>query len=151
MRLVHWSPSLRPSRGIVGLGDDLDRLVDGLFQSPVSAEGQARFSPAVDIEETSEGYVLRADLPGLSQDEVKVSITGDTLTLRGERKREERRKDGRIHRVERVHGAFERSFTFEIPVRSDGVAASYKDGVLEIRVPKADVARQREVEIKVGS
>ena len=75
---------------------------------------------------------------------------GDTLTVRGERKQDGSEQDGNWLRCERAHGTFERAFTLGSPVKADQVKASYKDGVLEIRVPKAEEARLREVEVKVG-
>jgi HSP20 family protein len=104
----------------------------------------------VDIEETPDAFVLRADLPGMSQKDVKVVLTGDVLTLRGERKRETTKSEGTCHRCERVHGAFERTFTLTSPVRADQVKATYRDGVLEVLVPKAEEARVREIEVQVG-
>jgi len=104
----------------------------------------------VDIEETPEAFVLRADLPGVPQKDVKVSLMGDTLTIRGVRNIEKEQKDRNLLRAERSVGQFERSFTLGTPVRADAVKASYRDGVLEIHVPKADEARLREIDIQVG-
>ena len=93
---------------------------------------------------------MRADLPGLTQKDVTVSLIGDTLTIRGERKHEKSEKSGTALRIERNLGAFERSFTLGAAVRSDAVKATYRDGVLEIRVPKAEEAKPREIEIQAG-
>ena len=143
MTLIRWTPRRNGST-------ELDRLFDGLFTPlPIGADWAA-LTPAVDVEETPEAYVFRADLPGVDSKHVKVTVSGDTLTMRGERKREEKKNEGSLHRVERSYGAFERSFTLGVPVRPDQVKATYKDGVLEIRVPKADEARSREVEVQVG-
>jgi HSP20 family protein len=105
----------------------------------------------VDVEETPEDFVVRMDLPGVAQKDVKVSLMGDTLTIRGERKHEAEHKEGSWHRVERAYGSFERTFTLGAGVRNDKVKASYKDGVLEVRVPKAEEARLREIEVQVQS
>ena len=148
MTLIRWSPSsLRASRDLAGIQDEVNQLFDGFFTRGAVA---GSFAPPVDVFETAEEYVLRADLPGVSQKDVKVSLMGDTLTLRGERKQEETTKNGGVHRVERIHGTFERSFTLTKPVRADQVKAQVKDGVLEIRVPKADEARLREIEVQVA-
>ena len=93
---------------------------------------------------------MRADLPGMSQKDVKVSVMGDTLTIRGERRQASTHKEGNLRRTERVHGIFERSFTLAAPVKGDQVKASYRDGVLEVRVPKTDEARLREIEVQVA-
>jgi HSP20 family protein len=136
---------------MVGMHDEVNRLFDslaGITRPYVRLENQNAFSPPVDIEETPEGFVLRADLPGVAQKDIKVHVVGDTITLRGERQLT--RKEG-LHRVERVHGTFERSFTLGTPVKNEGIQATYRDGVLEVRVPKAEEAKVREIEVQVGS
>ena len=148
MTIVRWSPALRrPARDPLSFENEVDRLFDRLsFRN----DAVPLFSPAVDIEETPEAFVLRVDLPGISQKDVKVSLTGDILSIRGERKDESVRKGGTYHRTERVYGAFERTFTLSTPVRTDGVRAQYRDGVLEVHVPKAEEARAREIEVQVA-
>ena len=153
MAITRWSPvTLTPVRTIVGMQDEVNRLFDGFFnRTPLRGDLAAVFTPAVDIEETADEFVVRTDLPGMSQKDVKVSLMGDTLTIRGERKEESDQKDGKKHRIERVYGSFERSFQLGTPVRSDKVKAQYRDGVLEILVPKAEEAKLREIEVQVGS
>ena len=151
MKLIRWSPAaLSPLRDL-SAQDEFNRLFDGFF-TPGLTRGElaAAYAPAVDIEETPEAFVMRMDLPGVSQKDVKVTMTGDTLTIRGERKQEHKTQNGSRHRIERVHGTFERSFVLETPVRNDQVKAQVKDGVLEVRVPKAEEARVREIEVQVA-
>ena len=151
MKLIRWNPVLSsPVRGS-RFDDEIDRLFDGVFNGVGLGLTASAYTPAVDVEETAEEFVLRADLPGLSQKDVKVSLLDDTLTIRGERKSQSETKDRNYHRVERRSGSFERSFTFGVPVRGDGVQAQVRDGVLEIHVPKAEQARVRDIEIKVAS
>jgi HSP20 family protein len=138
------------SRDLVGIQDEVDRLLGGL-QGRVSTRTDAFFTPPVDIEETPEEFILRADLPGIQQKDVKVSLMGDTLTIRGERKYETNQTEGTVHRVERAYGTFERSFTLGASVRNEKVKATYKDGVLEVRVPKAEEARLKEIEVQVAN
>ena len=148
MALIRWNPS--NSRELVDFQDEVGRLFDSfLSRSPLRFNGMA-FAPAADIEETPEDFVVRLDVPGVSQQDVKVSLMGDTLTVRGERKHETSRQNGNVHRSERSYGAFERTFVLGAPVRSEGVKATYRDGVLEVRVPKAEEARMREIEVQVG-
>jgi len=148
MTLIRWNPSLlSPHRDLYRLHDEMDRLFDGFNGNPAA---RGLFAPPVDIEETAEGFVLKADLPGLTQNDVKVSIMGDVVTIRGERHASAPASGGTVHRTERVTGTFERTFTLGTAVRADQVAAIFKDGVLEVRIPKAEEARVREVEIKVG-
>jgi HSP20 family protein len=146
---------LIPGRGreLGNLRGEVDHLFDSFFSHRPfysSPTIESLMAPPVDVEETAEGYFFRADLPGMTEKDVKVSLTGDTLTLRGERKRETDTTAGNVHRTERVFGTFERTFTLPAPVRGDQVKASYRNGVLEIHVPKADEARVREIEVKVG-
>ena len=152
MTLTRWNPiPLTPIRDLVNMQDEVNRLFDGFFtRGTVRGDLNGVFIPTVDIEETPEEFVVRVDLPGVAQKDVKVSLIGDTLTIRGERKPGDTPKNGSYHRVERVHGAFERSFSLGAPVRSDSVRAQYRDGVLEIHVPKAEEARMREIEVQAG-
>lgn len=148
MSLIRWTD---PRRDMVGVHDEVNRLFDslaGITRPYVRLENQNAFSPPVDIEESSEGFILRADLPGVAQKDIKVHVVGDTITLRGERQLT--RKEG-LHRVERVHGTFERTFTLGTAVKTDGIQATYRDGVLEVRVPKAEEAKVREIDVQIGS
>ena len=108
-------------------------------------------SPSLDLEESKDGFVIRVDVPGVSQNDVKVTLLGDTLSIRGERKQVEVQSDHQVHRSERRYGSFERSFRLGVPVRADGVTATVRDGVLEVRVPKAEEAKRREITIQAGS
>ena len=135
--LIRWN-----SRPVL-FRDDVDKLFDSL-----SREWVATFTPAVDIEESQDAFVLHFDVPGIDAKDVKVQLLGDTLTIRGERK-EHARESRNMHRVERAYGTFERSFTLGVPVQSDQVRATYRDGVLEVRVPKAEEAKVREIDIQV--
>mgnify|MGYP001300029240 CR=1 FL=1 len=149
MPVIRWTPR-RTGQEPTPLRTEMDRLFGDFFTPvPLRQDGVA-LTPPVDVEETPEAYVFRADLPGVNSKDVKVTVTGDTLTLRGERKREDKKTDGSLYRIERSHGSFERSFTLGTPVRPDQVRAAYRDGVLEIHVPKAEEARAREIEVQVG-
>jgi HSP20 family protein len=149
MQVIRWNPPAPPMRDLVTMHEEMNRLFDSAFGRP-GARVAFDFVPVVDIEETPEQFVLRVDLPGVAQKDVKVHVMGDTLTVRGERRQECSEKDGNWLRCERSHGTFERSFTLGAPVRADQVKATCKDGVLEVRVPKAEEARLREVEVKIG-
>ena len=148
MTLIRWNPARNTN--LTDIRDEIDRLFEGFLSTRSLPAGVDALSPPVDIEETPEAFVLRADLPGVSQKDVKVNFAGDTLTLRAERKRETEKHAGSLHRTERYYGAFERSFTLTSPVRADKIKATYRDGVLEIEVPKAEEAKVREIEVQVG-
>ena len=148
MTIMRWNPAVAVPRDVENVRNEVDRLFEGLFGNG-NRSGALGFAPRVDIEETPEEFVLRADLPGVPKEDVKLTLTGDTLTIRGERKLESRKKEGTLHRVERPEGSFERSFVLGTPVRNDQVKAVYRDGVLEVHVPKAEEARVREIEVEV--
>lgn len=151
MTLVRFLP--RRTSDLSTFRNEMDQLFDSFFSGRPfysAADAADPITPPVDIEETADGYIVRADLPGMTEKDVKVSLVGDTLTLRGERRREVETKSGHVHRTERLFGSFERSFTLPAPVRADKVKASYRNGVLEIQVPKAEEARVREIEVEVG-
>ncbi len=147
MTLIRWNPARTRS------ADTFQNEVDRLFQSvlaPSNGEPNSNLTPAVDIEETKESFVFRADLPGVKPEDVKVSIEADTLSLRGERRAVHSGSEGSTRRVERAFGTFERQFTFNTPVQADAIQAAYRDGVLEVTVPKAETAKAREIQIQVG-
>jgi HSP20 family protein len=130
----------------MGVHDEVNRL----FGSLVAGTGPTSWSPAVDIRETGEEYLVRMDLPGLDPKDVKVSVFEDTLTVSGERRESTESKDVKWHHVERTHGTFERRFQLGQAVQGDKVSASYKNGVLQLRVPKATPVKPREIQIEVS-
>jgi HSP20 family protein len=146
--MIRWNTN--PARELLGLRDDVDRLFESVFSTrlPVPADS---FAPPVDIVEAQDGFTIRVDLPGVNQKDVKVSLLGDQLTIRGERQQTRETKGESVHRVERRYGSFERTFTLGVAVRADQVKASYRDGVLEVQVPKAEEAKVREIEVQVAS
>jgi HSP20 family protein len=110
----------------------------------------ANWAPAVDIEETDKEYVVKADLPDVKKEFVKVGIEGGVLSLEGERKQEKEEKNTKYHRVERVYGKFVRSLAVPTDVDQQKVAAEFKDGVLTVHMPKTAFARPRTVDVKVA-
>jgi HSP20 family protein len=152
MKLIRWNPTpVAPLHDLTRFEDEVNRLFDGVFTRRAQlGDEQGMFSPAVDIDETPGEFVLRMDLPGVAPKDVKVSLLGDTLTIRGERRQENAAQGVHQHRLERVHGTFERSFTLGTPVGSDKVKAQYRDGVLEVHVPKAEESRTRDIEVQVN-
>jgi len=147
MAIVRWNPGV--PRDLLGFQEEVNRMLDN-FTGRGPGRMETLFAPAAEIEETSEEYLVRMDLPGVNQKDVKVSLMGDTLMVRGERKQESDRKNGNVHHSERAYGMFERAFTLGAPVRNESVQATYKDGVLEIRIPKAEEARIKEIPVQGG-
>ena len=138
--------------------DDLQNRLSTIFgRAPVKKEGDKRealtvaeWAPLVDIVEDDKNYVIKAELPGLKKEEIKVGVQDDVLTISGERKYEKEEKDKKFHRIERAYGSFMRSFT--IPEDSDGekVSAEFKDGILRVHLPKTEKVKPKQVEVKVG-
>ena len=144
-KLVRWAPN----GDWMEVHEEVNRLFDSLAGSSASRSGE--WLPAVDVRETGDEFFVRMDLPGLNGKDVNVSVFEDTLTVRGERRETSEAKDVKWHRVERYHGAFERCFQLGTAVQGDKVSATYKDGVLEIRIPKAEQVTPREIPLQISA
>jgi HSP20 family protein len=143
----------RTTRGSdpLGLHGDFQRLFDGFAGLTPAAANGTLWVPPVDVSEDGEAYAFQLDLPGLDAKDIKIEMDGDTLSIRGERKNEMVKKESDlVHRVERMHGSFERKFRLALPVDSGAIKAAYKNGVLDVRVPKLEQAKKREITIDVG-
>jgi len=129
--------------------------MDELFHNRLASvlgEGNAQsvaWSPVVDIEETDNNYLIRAELPGLDKDKVKVSVEDGVLMLSGERNLERKVEGKTYHRVERSHGTFSRSFTLPEDADAEKVNANYRDGLLEVSVTKREDAKSKAIEVRV--
>jgi HSP20 family protein len=141
--MIRWEPARELQT--------MNRLFNTFFDSP-SNGGPAlrRWIPAMDVTETDEQYVLRADLPGLSEDDVNVELDDNVLTISGERKSEHEQRSQGFYRVERASGSFSRSLTLPEGVDADSIEATFENGVLEVRVPKPEQPKPRKVQISVG-
>ena len=106
--------------------------------------------PPVDIEENDREYILKAELPGMKKEEVKLTVEGGTLSISGERKAEKEEKDKKYHRMERSYGAFQRSFTLPEGALAEKISAEFKDGVLLVHLPKGETAKPKAIEVKVS-
>jgi HSP20 family protein len=127
---------------------EVNRLFDNVFGRPSSATGRPWVPPA-DMYATKDDLILRLELPGVAEKDVAVSITGDLLTVKGERRFEHEAKEQDLLHVERAYGKFERLIQLPIAVQSDRVKATYRDGVLEIKLPKADELKPKEIKIDI--
>lgn len=126
----------------------------GLARGNGEREGKDLFSrsdwaPAVDIKETAEAFNIEAELPGMSKDDVKVTVQDGVLSIQGERKHEEETEDRKHHRIERVYGSFLRRFTLPENVDENSIRASFKDGVLSLTLAKAEPAEPKAIEVDV--
>jgi HSP20 family protein len=148
MALVRWEPV----RELTSLQNEMNRLFTTFFDTPTSGNGESarRWIPAMDLVETEDHFVLKADLPGLSEGDVNLEVEDNVLTISGERKAEHEDKREGYVRVERAYGAFRRSLTLPEGIDPDGVSANFDNGVLEVRIPKPEERKPRRVAIQVG-
>jgi HSP20 family protein len=137
-----------PFRDITTLRDEMNRL----FSRAVGEGGGSgsAWTPPVDVFDTDDAIVLRAELPGLKTDEIDIEVDENVLTLRGERRFEEKVEEGRYYRLERAYGHFQRSVTLPQGVKADEISASFDNGVLSVRVPKADEVKPRKISVAAG-
>jgi len=143
MTLVKWNPS----RNVLNWGDNLfeDFFNSDRFLS-LNREG---WYPAVDITEDENGYHVQMELPGLTKQDVKISFKDDVLHIAGEKKVEQEEEKKNYHHYERRFGKFERAFRLHSDVIVDKIDAIFKDGILKIELPKAEIAKPKEIEVKV--
>ena len=151
MALVRWDSS----RELSSLQSEMNRLFQSFFDTPSTGSsggngGLRRWHPAMDLVETEDHFVLRADLPGVAESDVKVELEDNVLTLAGERRHEEEVKKGGYYRIERATGTFARQLTLPEGVDADAVQATFDKGVLTVRIPKPEQRKPRRVEITVG-
>jgi HSP20 family protein len=149
MALVRWEPV----RELTSLQSEMNRLFNTFFDTPTPGNGGTaarRWIPAMDLVETDEHFVLKADLPGLNEDDVNIEVEDNVLTVSGERKAEHEDKREGYYRVERSFGAFRRSLTLPEGVHPESVSATFDKGVLEVRIPKPEERKPRRVAIQVG-
>ncbi len=150
MALIRWDPTGE----LNSLQSEVNRLFNSFFDVPSTSAGNGatlrRWVPAMDLVETDDHFVLRADLPGLSEEDVSIELEDRVLTISGERKSEhEDRREG-YYRVERAFGSFSRALTLPEGVDPDAVEAHFDRGVLEVRIPKPEERKPRKVAINVG-
>jgi HSP20 family protein len=140
MALIRWEPV------------PINRLFNNLFDTPTVASAPVRrFAPATDLIESDTHYILRADLPGLSEDDVNIEVDGNVLSVSGERKSEHEHRGQGYYRVERSYGSFRRSLRLPEGVDAGEIKANFDKGVLEITVPKPEAAKPHKVQITVGA
>jgi HSP20 family protein len=137
-----------PFRDITSLRDEMNRLFSRTIGEG-SPAGSA-WTPAVDIFDASDAILLKAELPGLAADDIDIEVDDNVLTLKGERRFEDRVEEGRYYRLERAYGQFQRSVTLPQGVKPDEITASFDQGVLTVRVPKADEVKPRKIAVEAN-
>jgi HSP20 family protein len=151
MALIRWEPV----RELGTIQNEMNRLFNTFFDTPTAANGSngsalRRWTPAMDLVETEHDFVLRADLPGLTQADVNIELDDSVLTISGDRKSEHEDRKAGYYRVERSFGAFRRSLGLPEGVDPESVKATFENGVLEVTVPKPEQRMPRKVQISVG-
>ena len=143
----------RPMRNLFNLHNEMGRIFGGAFGSQEGGTDmeETYWMPTVDISEMEDGFEIRAELPGISEDDVNVTVTDNVLTIKGE-KRQETETDGKnYHRVERRYGSFQRKFTLPADINTDNIKAEFSDGVLTLSIPKSETEKPTEVPITTAS
>jgi HSP20 family protein len=147
MAITRW----RPFRDVVSIQDEMNRLFDDFFGRPlVKTEWtEGVWTPIVDVSEDKDNVVIKAEMPGMKKEDVRISVQDNVVTLKGEKKQEKEEKDKNYHRIERSYGSFCRSFQLPTVVKTDKIKASYKDGVLSVTLPKTEEVKPKEIPINI--
>jgi HSP20 family protein len=153
--LIRWNrPDIATWPGLgrlTNLRDEIDRL----FESPLAelAHGSqilSGWTPALDLYEDKDKFVVKVELPGMKREDIEVSLHEGSLSICGERKSEEKRGDAEVYRTERFFGRFQRTVSLPAPIAADKVKAAYKDGVLTVTLPKSEEAKPKQIEVNVS-
>ncbi|MBM2828268.1 MAG: Heat shock protein Hsp20 [Actinobacteria bacterium] len=149
MAIVRWWD---PLRDLSSIQEKMNQLFEDTFsrtRGRDEALGKGMWTPAVDIFETEEAVVVKAEIPGVERDQIAVGIKDGILTLHGERKFEKEVKEENYHRIERAYGTFHRSFSLPSSVEQDKISAKFKEGVLEVTLPKKERAKPKQIKVDV--
>lgn len=144
--LTRWDPA----RNLTSFQDQMNDLLRDFFGT-TNGPKPVDFNPMVDVTETADAILVKAEVPGMDAKDIEIKIEGDTLSMRGEKKSEKDEKGKTFHRVERTFGSFYRAFRLPAEVKVDAVKAVCRNGVLEVTLPKVEAAKAREVKIDVKS
>ena len=147
MSIIRWEPL----RELSSLQNEMNRLFSTAVDSTSGGSGaMRRWIPAMDLVERDDEFVLRADLPGMKEEDVSVEFEDNVLSISGERKAEHEEREEGFHRVERAFGAFARTLTLPKGIDPEAITAEFKDGVLEVRIPKPEESKPRRISIRLG-
>ena len=155
--LTRWEPfgSLRRRGDFFGdltdMQKEMNRLFDDFFGERRTGMTEGQWVPAVDVSETESELVVRAELPGMTHDDIEVNLQDNVLTLRGEKKQEKKEDKENFHRLERSYGSFTRSFSLPAGVKQEDIKAIFKDGILEVSLPKTEEVKPKKIAITAGS
>jgi len=155
MAMVRWSPFVsmerwEPFRNMSDIQEEVNRLLDSFLGRPTSTADVRSWAPALDMHETKDEFVLKFELPGVKDKDVSLSIIEDVLTVKGERTFAADAEGENARHIERVYGKFERSVQLPMPVQAEKVKATYRDGVLEVKLPKAEEVKPKAIKIDIS-
>ena len=146
MELTPW----KPFGGLTSLRKEMEGLWDRFFnETQLAGTVGDTWFPALDISENKDQFVVKVELPGMTEKDVQVTISGDLLTIKGEKKNEKEEKDEHYHRIERSSGSFQRAFQLPGGVKADKIEASFDKGILKITLPKTDETKKKEIKIQI--
>ena len=155
MNIIKWQRPTTSQLPTFGRLFDLRDEIDRLFDTPLSELTRTSqllngWTPAVDVYEEKENFVVKAELPGMKKEDIEVSFHDGSLSISGERQGETRHEDAEVYRAERFFGRFQRTVTLPAPVAVDKVKAAYKDGVLTITLPKTEEAKPKQIDVSIN-
>ena len=150
---MNYLTTRRPMRNLFNLHNEMGRIFGDAFGSQEGGTDteETYWIPTVDISETEKGYEIRAELPGVSEDDVNVSVTDNLLTVKGEKRQAEESEGKNYRRVERRYGSFQRRFTLPSEIATDDIKAEFGDGVLTLSIPKPEAVKPTEIPITTAS
>lgn len=151
MALIRWSPRRDlwdPFGSLAEIQNEMNLLFETLLRHPKGLD--AVFSPSIDVVVEKDNVVVKADLPGLTKDDITVTLQDDYLTIKGEKKHEVEQQEANYFLSERVHGSFTRTVELPMAVNAKSIDARFKDGVLHVTLPKTEEARPKQIEVKVN-
>lgn len=149
MTLVRWRPTTDLLPLVSNMQREIHQLFDSFFRGDLRDESSYCLQPAVDIIESDDAYEIEAEMPGMTKDDIKVTIEGNVLTIRGEKKQEKTEKGKNYHRTERSFGTFVRSFTIPDSVKTDKIEAKHENGIITITLPKQEEVKPKPVDVKI--
>jgi HSP20 family protein len=147
-----WNRDFPVARTLHSFQREMNRMLDQFFHGDIFEETTGMgpvYSPAIDFTETKDSYVIKAELPGMKKEDVKVTINNNILSIIGEKKSEYEKKEGNYHRLERSFGAFERSISIPGAIKAELIDAKYSDGLLTLTLPKTEETKQKVIDVKV--
>ena len=143
-RLTRWDPF----REMMTMRDITDRMFDKFFDEPVSEYRSTNWGLALDVAESDDEFIVKASIPGIKPDDLDITVTKNTLTIKGEMRKEEETEDERYHLRERRYGHFARSITLPTSVDADRIEANYESGVLVLHLPKTEEMKPKRIEVR---